>query len=522
MEALGTLKVALTPFLDNIFGHFEKIIVIGAKTTFVNLPALDVQIQPIADGVGMQLPLIKYILALFLAYPMAAILRALPNKHLKHLFSMAGGIFMMQWIFGPDWIHAIVTAAATYLLCLIAPGKLKPTSVFLFVMGYMTISHAYRMYVSYLSGIFDFTGTQMVLTMKLTSFAYNLHDGTSDWARVSKVHDDKRVARIYTERKKFAINALPNPLEFLGYVFCFTCLLAGPAFEYRDYVDSIDGTIFVPKNKSTTKSAPSSFFPGLYRLLLAVLYMAGHMTLSAQVPFAMIYNAEWIAAHPWTYRFPYTLVTLFAERLKYYFVWKIAEGASVMGGFGFEGYDEKTNEPIGWRNVENVDVLGFELATSIQPLSRSWNKRTQGWLERYTYGRTGNSLLATYFVSALWHGLYPGFFLFFMTIPILTNIERLCRAKINPIIVPGYDGRSYDTAPKTITTKLYWGLCTILTSLGTNYCVQVFSLYSWERCTRALGSYHYIPHLVFIGIYILLSILPTPKDKKDADGKKKN
>ena len=59
MEALGTLKVALTPFLDNIFGHFEKIIVIGAKTTFVNLPALDVQIQPIADGVGMQLPLIK-------------------------------------------------------------------------------------------------------------------------------------------------------------------------------------------------------------------------------------------------------------------------------------------------------------------------------------------------------------------------------------------------------------------------------------------------------------------------------
>ena len=59
MEALGTLKVALTPFLDNIFGHFEKIIVLGAKTTFVNLPALDVQIQPIADGVGMQLPLIK-------------------------------------------------------------------------------------------------------------------------------------------------------------------------------------------------------------------------------------------------------------------------------------------------------------------------------------------------------------------------------------------------------------------------------------------------------------------------------
>jgi hypothetical protein len=47
-------------------------------------------------------------------------------------------------------------------------------------MGYMTGSHLYRMYVSYMSGIFDFTGTQMVLTMKLTSFAYNLYDGTAD------------------------------------------------------------------------------------------------------------------------------------------------------------------------------------------------------------------------------------------------------------------------------------------------------------------------------------------------------
>lgn len=27
---------------------------------------------------------------------------------------------------------------------------------------------------------------------------------------------------------------------------------------------------------------------------------------------------------------------------------------------------------------------------------------------------TGNSLVATYFVSAFWHGFYPGYYLFFM------------------------------------------------------------------------------------------------------------
>ena len=110
-----------------------------------------------------------------------------------------------------------------------------------------------------------------------------------------------------------------------------------------------------------------------------------------------------------------------------------------MGGFGFEGWNSD-GKPKGWRGVENVDIIGFETAPNVQLLSRSWNKRTQGWLERYTYKRTGNSLLATYFISALWHGLYPGFFIFFMSVPIFTNIEREMKAKVNPLVVPGYDG----------------------------------------------------------------------------------
>lgn len=48
-------------------------------------------------------------------------------------------------------------------------------------------------------------------------------------------------------------------------------------------------------------------------------------------------------------------------------------------------------------------------------------------MQRYTYLRTGRSLVATYFISAFWHGLYPGFFLFFMSIPLMTNIERLIK-----------------------------------------------------------------------------------------------
>jgi hypothetical protein len=379
------------------------------------------------------------------------------------------------------------------------------------------------MWVSYLSGIFDATGTQMVLTMKLTSFPYNLYDGTVDKDRVNETYEDKRLARLYGDRKKFAISALPNPLEFFGYIYCFTCILAGPAFEYKDYVDAIDGSAFQPpavKENSGSKAGskisrePSSLLPGLRRLLLSVVFLVGHMTLAAKYPFSRIYDKVWVAENTWYFRFAYSLATLFAERLKYYFVWKVAEGASVLGGFGFEGFDPKDpSKVIGWSAVENIDVVGFETGSSVQPLSRSWNKRTQGWLERYTYGRWNNSLVITYFVSALWHGLYPGFFIFFMTVPVLTNIERLVRAKINPMFIPGYNGRDYQSAPNTIMTKLYWVVCIVLTKLSTNFCVQVFSLYSWERCMLVLGSYNFIPHILFFVIYGILSIMPAPKHR---------
>jgi hypothetical protein len=462
---------------------------------------------------------------LFLVYPFAAMLRAIPSAPLKNLFSMLGGLFLVQWIFGADWIHSFVSSAVTYVLCAILPKRQVATVVFIWVMGYMLLSHVYRMYVSYLSGIFDFTGTQMVLTMKLTSFAYNLYDGTADKARVfpDKPHADKKDAKLYAERQRFAITRLPNPLEFFGYVYCFTCILAGPAFEYNDYIKSIDGSIFArnadkdkqSNGKGKEEKPPSSLLNALFTLLLGVVCLVGHLVLSGHYPLSRIYDAAFIAAHNHVERYGYTWVALAAERLKYYFAWKVAEGASILGGFGFEGYDAN-GKPLGWSAVENISIVGFETAPNTQILSRSWNKRTQGWLERYTYLRTGKSLLMTYFVSAIWHGVYPGFFLFFMTIPILTEIERLTRVKINPLVVPSYDGYNISTYPKTFVGYAYWFFNWVCTTISMNYIVQVFPIQSWGRCHAALGSYYYAPHALLFVVFLALKSLPTPKGSKKA------
>lgn len=429
---------------------------------------------------------------------------------------------MMQWIYGADWIHSAVTSLGTYLIAALAPKKYQHIIAVMWVLGYMTGSHAYRMYVSYLSGVFDFTGTQMVLTMKLTSFAYNYYDGTTDKKNVfpETPHADKKMAKVYSDRKRFAITSLPNPLEYFGYIYCFTCILAGPAFEYNDYVGSIDGSVFQMKIEGDSKipqksSKPSTFLPAMLRLVVAVVFMVLHLQLIARFPPKSLYDPEFIANTPTLERYIFMLGAMLSVRFMFYFAWKVAEGASILGGFGFQGYD-KDGKSLGWGGVENIDIAGFELATNVQSMSRSWNKRTQGWLERYTYNRTNRSLLLTYGVSAVWHGLYPGFFFFFMTVPLMTNIERLAKAKINPFVVPGYDGYNYATYPKTIIAKMYWVLCWFFLKIALDNIVQPFNFGSFQRSHTALMSFNYIGHIVCIVLYVALELMPSLKKKVKA------
>jgi D-alanyl-lipoteichoic acid acyltransferase DltB (MBOAT superfamily) len=239
------------------------------------------------------------------------------------------------------------------------------------------------MYVSYMSGIFDFTGTQMVLTMKLTSFAYNMYDGTADKKNVlEKTHEDKKLAKVYQDRARFAITKLPSPLEFFGYVYCFTCILAGPAFEYKDYERAIDKSAYRKSGDSvmTQRTPSSNFLQGLHRLLVGVVCLVGFLQLSAHFTIADQLNVEYVQSVDPVTRFARLMVAIFAYRLKFYFAWKVAEGASVMAGFGFEGYDNEGREK-GWRGVENVDILSFESSSNMASFTRHWNKRTQGWLE---------------------------------------------------------------------------------------------------------------------------------------------
>lgn len=97
----------------------------------------------------------------------------------------------------------------------------------------------------------------------------------------------------------------------------------------------------------------------------------------------------------------------------------------------------------------------------------------------------------------------------FMTLPIITNIERLLKQKINPLVVPEFDGKDLKTYPRTAVGYLYWFVCWLCTFAIMNYTVQTFSMGSLENCLVALGAHYYLPHLLLVVVYIGLEALPS-------------
>jgi hypothetical protein len=176
-----------------------------------------------------------------------------------------------------------------------------------------------------------------------------------------------------------------------------------------------------------------------------------------------------------------------------------AEGANNIWYAGFEGFDESGN-PIGWENSTNIHMVNFELAPNIQTLSREWNKKTSIWLSRYVYIRTNGNLGAVYSLSAFWHGFYPGYYLFFLSVPLLTFCERLGRKKISPHF-------------SSDNLSVYGVVCFLTTSFFVEYMVSSFQMLAFEWSWNVWRDHYFFGHIGCVLFYIVVSQFPTPKRK---------
>ena len=356
----------------------------------------------------------------------------------------------------------------------------------------------------------------MVLTIKLTSLAWNLYDGLRD--HKDELNSSPKMKKILQDRQVFALKRVPNVLEYFGYVYCFPNIMVGPAFEYKEYENNLERSLNAIRSNITPilRAGFTSLLTGLSFLLL-------YLMIGTKFPLNVVGEASFYETHSYGYCFLYTLAAAYVVRFRFYFAWKVAEAASVLAGFGFLGWDDD-GRPLGWRGVANVNIFSIETATCLQHLVRNWNVRTQGWLEKYVYQRSNRSLLLTYVFSSIWHGFYPGFYVFFLCVATMTYLERMIRVTINPFMILNTKLMSStnnsdvsNVTPKPIFISIYHYVCWFGTTLLFNLAIPYFFLLSPKRCyVYTRGLYYLYPMLIIITSIILyfMNVLMVVTNKK--------
>lgn len=363
---------------------------------------------------------VKLIASFLLSYPLAGLLKRIPDAHpwKKNVFIIAVSLFYLVGLFDLwDGLRTLLySAAGTYAIAYYIDGSLMPWIGFVFLMGHMSISHIYRQMVDD-PQVVDITGAQMVLVMKLSSFCWNIHDG--------RLPQDK----LSDPQKYASIAQFPSILDYAGYVLFFPSLFGGPSFEYVDYRRWLDTTLFeVPPGTDPSKVPPTrkkrkiprSGTPATKKALMGLVWIFVFLQLGS------LYNKESVLGESFlSYSFLRRVWILymlgFTTRTKYYGVWSLTEGACILSGLGYNGFDPKTGK-VFWNRLDNIDPWSLETAQNSHGYLGSWNKNTNHWLRNYVYLRVTpkgkkpgfRASLATFTTSAFWHGFYPGYYMTFI------------------------------------------------------------------------------------------------------------
>uniref|UniRef100_UPI00398F3835 lysophospholipid acyltransferase 1-like isoform X3 n=1 Tax=Pristiophorus japonicus TaxID=55135 RepID=UPI00398F3835 len=264
----------------------------------------------------------------------------------------------------------------------------------------------------------------MIVTQKITSLAFQLHDGLG-----------RKDEELTTEQRRLAVSVRPTLLEYCSYHLNFLGILAGPTSSYKDYIAFIEGNhINVKLIEEHWKQRGYHKFPDPSPLravanktvitFVCLIWFTG-----VTKNFPISYNADdkFISEACFFWRLCYLFISVHASRPKYYFAWTLADAINNAGGFGFNGLD--TNGNLRWDLLSNLNIWNIETATSLKMCLDNWNIQTAAWLKSVCYDRAPYFPTAlTFILSALWHGVYPGYYFTFLTAILITLTARAMRS----------------------------------------------------------------------------------------------
>ncbi|XP_037079444.1 membrane-bound O-acyltransferase domain-containing protein 2-like [Pollicipes pollicipes] len=344
----------------------------------------------------------------------------------RHLAAAGIGLAVLLLCYGRDTKHVIAQAALNYGVIRLAPAHSVHRLCLLAAMAYLTVIHYWRL--GRPQQYIDISGPVMVLTMKTTLLAFNLHDAS-------------RAASGDVELKpmlrSIAVSKAPSLVEFAGYAFNFQTVLVGPMIDFSHYRHFIEvGLSPTPLSDKASSDdndnlvSPSPTPAVLRKMVLAMITSACVVFLVPLVPHSF-FKEEAYHAWSWRRQWGYMYLSGMMARMKYYAAWTLAEAVCNASGLGYSGRRDDGSQR--WGAAANVNVWKVEFGSSFREVLEGWNVGTGRWLRLVAYERASrHRTAAVYALSALWHGLDPCYYATFAVGALCTQAGREGRRCLRP------------------------------------------------------------------------------------------
>ncbi|XP_040020282.2 lysophospholipid acyltransferase 1 [Gasterosteus aculeatus] len=349
------------------------------------------------------------------------------NPLVRHAVAALLGVVFLFFCFGWYSAHMLLVVLASYLIVIKADINNVHRYSMVASVGYLTACQVSRAFI-YNYGVLstDFSGPLMIVTQKITTLAFQLHDGMC-----------KKSEQLTSGQKPLAITVRPSLLEYLSYNLNFLSVFVGPCSNFKEYIDFIEGRHIGRRlgqhsgtcngqNGYEKTPEPSPLNAVCRKLLVCSGCMLFFLTLTRSLPIKYNVDPHFVSRAPFLTRLTYAFFSIQAARPKFYFAWTLADAVNNAAGYGFLGLDE--NGKPSWDLICNLNILGIETATSFKRFIDNWNIQTGIWLKTVCYDRAPKHRLAlTFILSALWHGVYPGYYFTFITAIPVTMAARAVR-----------------------------------------------------------------------------------------------
>lgn len=475
--------------------------------------------QQYLSGVsGLDLESTKILTCLVVSFPASAIFKRLPDKNilLKNVYIVAVSAIFIAFILQirSGFFILLFNSMFTYVITRYYRSPLMPWVNFIVLMLLMCMSHLKSQFqrLNPDNVDIDITGAQMVLVMKLTSYAWSYRDG------ILYKKDRNRFNRELNQfQKSRAILSQPSLISYLGYSFFYGSIVTGPSFDFADYQRFILTDVFddVPAEKRPGKrrkrKIPHSGKVALLKVVQGLFWAALMFVLRPRFPTEYEVTGEFRHERSFLYRICYMWAVSFVFRLKYYAAWSISEASCIVAGLGYNGYDP-VKKKMYWNRVQNIDPKAFETGQNIHDCLEAWNMNTNKWLKNFVYlrccnidretGKPSRGVLptfATFATSAFWHGTMPGYYMTFIAGAIIQTVGRVFRHNLRPMFI-SKDGSNVSTFK-----KLYDLVCWVVTQLSFGYIVGPFIFLTFKRSMLLWAGVYFWVHVGSFAVFFIFN-----------------